>query len=69
MRIIYFDLDCTRPDHLGAYSYRRETTPAVDELAQSSIVFDNCFDSDTPCLSPRAALFSCHPGTANLVYG
>jgi arylsulfatase A-like enzyme len=65
MRIIYFDLDCTRPDHLGAYGYWRETSPAIDKLAQTSVVFDNCFASDTPCLPSRAALFSCRPGIAN----
>ena len=65
MRIIYFDMDCTRPDHLGVYGYRRETSPVLDELARSSVVFDNCFASDTPCLPSRAALFSCRPGIAN----
>ena len=65
MRIIYFDMDCTRPDHLGVYGYNRETSPVLDELAQSSVVFDNCFASDTPCLPSRAALFSCRPGIAN----
>jgi glucan phosphoethanolaminetransferase (alkaline phosphatase superfamily) len=42
MRIIYVDLDCTRPDHLGAYGYNRETSPVNDELAQTSVVFENC---------------------------
>lgn len=65
MRIIYFDMDCTRPDHLGVYGYNRATTPVLDGLAESSVVFDNCFASDTPCLPSRAALFSCRPGIAN----
>ncbi len=33
MRIIHFDMDCTRRDHLGAYGYNRETSPVLDELA------------------------------------
>ncbi|MBD3241366.1 MAG: sulfatase-like hydrolase/transferase [Chitinivibrionales bacterium] len=65
MRIIYFDMDCTRPDHLGVYGYPRPTSPVLDELAKTSVVFDNCFASDTPCLPSRAALFSCRPGIAN----
>lgn len=50
MRIIYFDLDCTRPDHLVAYDYNRKTSSVIDELARTSVVFENCFASDTPCL-------------------
>jgi arylsulfatase A-like enzyme len=65
MRIIYFDMDCTRPDHLGIYGYSRQTSPVIDELARASVVFDHCFASDTPCLPSRAALFSCRPGIAN----
>lgn len=65
MRIIYFDLDCVRVDHLGIYGYQRETSPVIDAIAQEALVFDNCFVSDAPCLPSRAALFSCRPGIAN----
>jgi len=65
MRIIYFDMDCTRADHLGVYGYKRDTSPVIDELAERSVVFENCFVSDAPCLPSRAALFSCRPGIAN----
>lgn len=65
MRIVYFDLDCVRADHLGVYGYHRETTPVMDELSGISAVFENCFTSDAPCLPSRAALFSCRPGISN----
>lgn len=65
MRIIYFDLDCVRKDHLGVYGYARHTSPNIDQLAQSSAVFGNCFVSDAPCLPSRAALFSGRPGISN----
>lgn len=65
MRIIYFDLDCVRKDHLGVYGYQRETSPNIDALAQTSAVFENCFVSDAPCLPSRAALFSARPGISN----
>lgn len=65
MRIIYFDLDCVRKDHLGLYGYNRNTSPNMDHLAQSSVVFENCFVSDAPCLPSRAALFSARPGISN----
>lgn len=29
MRIIFFDIDCLRPDHLGCYGYRRPTSPQI----------------------------------------
>lgn len=45
MRIIYFDMDCTQPDHLGLYGYSRPSSPNLDTLAESSVVFDNCFAS------------------------
>jgi len=65
LRIVYFDLDTTRADHLGPYGYERDTTPVLDDLASESVVFENNFASDTPCLPSRAALFSCRPGISN----
>lgn len=67
MRIIYFDLDCVRADHLGTYGYHRDTSPVIDDLAQSSLVMENCFVSDNPCLPSRVALFSARPGISNVV--
>jgi arylsulfatase A-like enzyme len=34
-------LDTLRPDHLGAYGWRRATSPRLDGLAQESFVFEN----------------------------
>lgn len=75
MRIIYFDIDSLRADHLGCYGYHRPTSPVIDDLARSSAVFLNCHTSDAPCLPSRAALFSgrfgihngvtCHDGPAS----
>ena len=33
MRIIYFDIDCLRPDHLGCYGYDRSTSPTIGRTA------------------------------------
>ncbi|MAU12892.1 MAG: arylsulfatase [Anaerolineaceae bacterium] len=65
MRIVYFDLDCVRKDHLGVYGYARNTSPHIDQLAAESALFNNCFVSDAPCLPSRAALFSARPGISN----
>ena len=75
MRILYIDVDCLRPDHLGCYGYARATSPNMDGLAADALVFDRCHTSDAPCLPSRAALFSgrfginngitCHDGPAS----
>jgi arylsulfatase A-like enzyme len=33
----------TRADHLGAYGYTRETSPALDRLARQSVVFEHAY--------------------------
>ncbi len=65
MRIIYFDIDSLRPDHLGCYGYGRDTSPNIDQIAQEGVVFGNCFTSDSPCVPSRAALFSGRFGVQN----
>ncbi len=39
--VILVSLQCLRPDHLGVYGYQRDTSPNIDRLATSSILFDN----------------------------
>lgn len=58
MRIIYFDIDTLRADHLGCYGYHRNTSPNIDKIANEGVKFTNCFCSDSPCLPSRASLFS-----------
>ena len=56
MRIIYFDIDTLRADHLGCYGYHRATSPAIDAVAREALRFERCYASDTPCLPSRTAL-------------
>jgi len=58
MRIIYFDIDTLRPDHLGCYGYHRNTSPNIDKIAEEGSIFTNCYTSDAPCLPSRASLFT-----------
>ena len=58
MRIIYIDIDCLRPDHLGCYGYHRDTSPTIDRLAAGGVRFENCYVPDAPCLPSRSALWS-----------
>ena len=56
MRILYFDIDSLRPDHLGCYGYPRPTSPNIDRLAAEGMRFDRCYVSDSPCMPSRAGL-------------
>ncbi len=40
VNVVLITLDGLRADHLGAYGYRRPTTPNLDELARRSVVFE-----------------------------
>jgi choline-sulfatase len=57
MRILYLDCDTLRPDHLGCYGYRRNTSPNIDRVASEGLRCDNYYATDAPCLPSRAALF------------
>jgi len=63
--MIFFDLDCLRPDHLGCYGYPRPTSPTIDSVAREGIRFDHYYASSSPCLPSRAALFSGRFGIRN----
>ncbi len=39
--LILISIDCLRADHVGAYGYGRETTPALDALAKDGVVFED----------------------------
>ena len=58
MRILYIDIDTLRPDHLGCYGYHRNTSPNLDALAREGVLYENCYNTDAPCLPSRAALWS-----------
>lgn len=58
MRILYLDIDTLRPDHLGCYGYKRNTSPVIDKIASQGVRFDNYFCCDAPCLPSRTALMS-----------
>src|SRR2546428_13628391 len=65
MRIVYFDVDSLRPDHLGCYGYVRKLSPSIDAVAARGLRFERCYASDAPCLPSRAALFTGQVGLRN----
>lgn len=41
--IVLFTIDTLRADHLHCYGYRRETSPALDALAEEGILFERAY--------------------------
>ncbi len=54
MRIVFFDIDCLRPDHLGCYGYNRPTSPNIDSVAKQGVRFTHYYCASSPCLPSRA---------------
>lgn len=69
MRLIYIDIDSLRPDHLGCYGYHRNTSPTIDRLAEESVLFEQTYTPDAPCLPSRTALYSGRFGIQTGVVG
>ncbi len=69
MRVLYYDIDTLRPDHLSCYGYHRKTSPNIDKVCEQSIRFDECYCSDAPCLPSRSSAwtgrFGIHTGVVN----
>ena len=51
--IVLISIDTLRADHVGTYGYFRDTTPAIDELAEESVVFEKVF-------APMATTYPAH---------
>jgi choline-sulfatase len=58
MRIIYFDIDSLRPDHMSCYGYERNTTPHIDQIAAEGARFQSCYCASSPCVPSRASFMS-----------
>jgi len=65
VRIIYFDIDCLRPDHLGCYGYHRPASPHIDAVAREGMRFEHYYCSSSPCLPSRTAWSSGRFGIRN----
>jgi len=56
--ILIITLDTTRVDHVGFYGYKRPTTPVLDKLAKSSVVFAHAYSTASWTLPAHASLFT-----------
>jgi arylsulfatase A-like enzyme len=57
-QIILISLDTVRPDHLGCYGYKRETSPSIDRLAADSVLFKNAFSTTSWTLPGHVSLLT-----------
>jgi arylsulfatase A-like enzyme len=69
VRILYYDIDTLRADHLGCYGYCRDTSPSIDRIASEGVRFENCYVSDAPCLPSRASTWTGRFGIHSGVVG
>ena len=60
--IVIIAIDSLRADHLGCYGYRTATSPAIDALADESIVFERAFAAGIPTMPSFTTLYTgLHP--------
>ncbi len=69
MRVLLYDIDTLRADHLGCYGYCRDTSPNIDRVAAEGVRFEHCYVSDAPCLPSRASLYTGRLGIHSGVVG
>ncbi len=55
--VVLVSLDTLRADHLGAYGYPRETSPNVDALAASGVLFERAITQASSTLPAHRSLF------------
>ena len=62
-------VDTLRRDHVGCYGYERQTTPNIDRLAASGVLFTNAHCAAPACNPSRAALLTgIRPSTSGVYH-
>jgi len=56
--LILISIDTLRRDHVGCYGYPQSTTPTIDRLAESGMVFDNAVSSSSWTLPAHASMLT-----------
>jgi arylsulfatase A-like enzyme len=66
--IVLVSIDSLRPDHLGAYGYRRPTSPHIDRIAEQGIVFTHAYATTSWTLPSHLSLLTgLYPGEHGIV--
>ncbi|HUR29056.1 MAG TPA: sulfatase [Planctomycetota bacterium] len=63
--ILLVSIDTLRADHLGAYGYERNTSPAIDALAREGTVFENAWSTTSWTLPAHVSLMTGLPVSAH----
>ena len=56
--VLVISVDTLRADRLGCYGYERETSPNIDRLAASGVLFENCLSQAPWTLPSYGSLFT-----------
>ena len=56
--VVLITYDSLRADHCGFMGYERETTPALDRLADESVVFENAVASGVPTIASMTSVMT-----------
>jgi len=68
--LLLISLDTLRADHLGAYGYRRDTSPFIDrEIAARGTLFERCISAATTTGPSHMSMFTGLAPTVHGVYG
>ncbi len=65
--VVLVSIDTLRADHLSCYGYERNTSPAIDKLAEGGVLFENAVSSTTWTLPAHAAMFTSLPDAVHSV--
>jgi arylsulfatase A-like enzyme len=56
--IVLITIDTARADHLGIYGYARQTSPNIDHLAATGVVFENAFTQSSLSAPSHATILT-----------
>ncbi len=56
--LVLVTIESLRADHIGFYGYKRETTPAIDDMASESIVFKKAYAASSNMFISLASLMT-----------
>ena len=66
--IILITLDALRPDHLGCYGYKRNTSPNIDKIAKEGVIFTQAIAQSSHTAPSNASLISStYPNIHNVI--
>ena len=67
--VILISVDTLRADHLGFHGYHRNTSPALDAMAEQSVVFENAIAQSSWTTPSHASMFTgLDPSAHGLIY-